>query len=200
MKISAKLVKELRDRTGAGMMDCKKALEKADGDIDKAIEVLREQGIAKAAKKSDREANEGAVYSYIHNGNKLGALVEINCETDFVAKTDKFLRFAKDIAMQVAASSPIAVTREKVDGTLVENEKKILRQQALNEAKPEHIVEKMVTGRLDKFYKEKVLLEQPFFKDPDKTVETVLKETIADLGENIEIARFSRFEVGESFD
>lgn len=199
MQISASMVKELRDRTGAGMMDCKKALTETGGDIEKAIENLRKTGIAKAEKKSDRAAKDGAVFTYIHPGNKLGAMVEVNCETDFVAKTDDFMNFAKDIAMQVAASSPAAVTREEIPAELVDKEKDIFREQAMKEGKPEHIADKMVSGRLEKFYKEAVLLEQPFIKDPDKNIETYLKETIGKLGENITISRFSRFELGESF-
>ncbi len=199
MQISATMVKELRDRTGAGMMDCKKALTETQGDIDKAIEFLRKSGIAKAEKKADRQAKEGAIFSYIHPGNKLGALVEINCETDFVANTDKFLGFVKDIAMQVAASSPVTVSRDQVPEDLIEREKAIYKEQAMKEGKPENIAEKMVSGRLEKYYKEAVLLEQPFFKDPDKNIETYLKETIGALGENITITRFSRFALGESF-
>lgn len=179
-------------------MDCKKALNETDGDMVKAIDYLRAQGIAKAEKKASREANEGLIHAYIHQGSKLGALVEVNCETDFVANTQEFKDFVKDIAMQIAASAPVAVTREGVDPELVEREKAIYKEQVINEGKPEHIADKIVTGKLEKFYKENVLMEQPFFKDPDKTVETYLKETIGKLGENIQIARFSRFVLGES--
>jgi elongation factor Ts len=199
MTISAKLVKELRDRTGAGMMDCKKALTETNGDLEQAIEKLRKAGIAKAEKKSDRAVKDGCIYAYIHQGNKLGALVEVNCETDFVAKTPDFMEFVKDIAMQVAASNPLAVRREELNQELVEKEKDIFRDQALKEGKPANIVEKMITGRMEKYFKEVVLLEQPFIKDPEKNIETYLKETIGKLGENISIARFSRFVLGEAF-
>ncbi|MCK5520819.1 MAG: translation elongation factor Ts [Candidatus Marinimicrobia bacterium] len=199
MQISASMVKELRDRTGAGMMDCKKALIETEGNVDKALDFLRKSGIAKAEKKVDRKVKEGVIYTYIHPGNKLGALVEINCETDFVANTDNFMNFVKDIAMQVAASAPTAVTREEISTELIEKEKNIYLEQAKKEGKPEHIAEKMVTGRIEKFFKETVLLEQPFIKDPDKNIETHLKETIGKLGENITITRFSRFALGESF-
>jgi elongation factor Ts len=198
MAITAAMVKELRNKTGAGMMDCKKALNETDGDMTKAIDYLRAQGIAKAEKKASREANEGMIHAYIHQGSKLGALVEVNCETDFVANTDEFQRFVKDIAMQIAASAPVSVTREGVDPAIIEREKAIYKEQVIHEGKPEHIADKIVTGKLEKFYKENVLLEQPFFKDPDKTIETYLKETIGKLGENIQIARFSRFVLGES--
>ncbi len=198
MTITAAMVKELRDKTGAGMMDCKKALNKTDGDLDKAVDYLRAQGIAKAEKKASREVYEGLVHAYIHQGSKLGALVEVNCETDFVANTQEFQNFVKDVAMQIAASAPLAVNREDVDSQVIEREKAIYKEQVINEGKPEHIADKIVTGKLEKFYKENVLLEQPFFKDPEKTVETYLKETIGKLGENIQIARFSRFVLGEN--
>lgn len=198
MTITAAMVKELRDKTGAGMMDCKKALNKTDGNLEKAVDYLRAQGIAKAEKKASREVNEGLVYAYIHQGSKLGALIEVNCETDFVANTQEFQNFVKDVAMQIAASAPLAVNREDVDSQVIEREKAIYKEQVINEGKPEHIADKIVTGKLEKFYKENVLLEQPFFKDPEKTVETYLKETIGKLGENIQIARFSRFVLGEN--
>ncbi|MFA6619240.1 MAG: translation elongation factor Ts [Candidatus Neomarinimicrobiota bacterium] len=199
MLITAASVKELRDKTGAGMMDCKKALTETEGDLTKAIDLLRAKGIAKAEKKADRAAKEGIVYSYIHpTGKKLGVLVEINCETDFVAATDDFVGFAKDIAMQIAAMAPIAVKREDVPAEVVEREKAVYKEQVLNEGKPEHIADRIITGKLDKFFKENVLLEQEFFKDTDKTIETYLKETIGTLGENIAIARFARFKVGEA--
>ena len=199
MQITAAIVKELRDKTGAGMMDCKKALTETNGDIDKAIDALRAKGIAKAEKKAGRSAKEGIVYSYIHpTGHKLGVLVEINCETDFVAATDVFVAFAKDIAMQIAAMAPIAVKREEISAEVVEREKAVYKEQVLNEGKPEHIADRIITGKLNKFFKENVLLEQEFFKDTDKTVETYLKETIGTLGENIAIARFARFKVGET--
>jgi len=199
MAITAATVKELRDKTGAGMMDCKKALTETDGDVEKAVDVLRAKGIAKAEKKAGRVAKEGIIYSYIHpTGHNLGVLVEINCETDFVAATDDFKAFAKDISMQVAAMAPLAVKREDIPAEIVEREKAVYKEQVLNEGKPEHIAERIITGKLDKFFKENVLLEQEFFKDTDKTVETYLKETIGTLGENIAIARFARFKVGES--
>ena len=198
MQITAAIVKELRDKTGAGMMDCKKALTETNGDIDKAIDALRAKGIAKAEKKAGRSAKEGIIYSYIHpTGHKLGVLVEINCETDFVAATDVFVAFAKDIAMQIAAMAPIAVKREEISAEVVEREKAVYKEQVLNEGKPENIADRIITGKLNKFFKENVLLEQEFFKDTDKTVETYLKETIGTLGENIAIARFARFKVGE---
>ncbi len=199
MKITAATVKELRDKTGAGMMDCKKALIDTDGDLDKAIDTLRARGIAKAEKKAGRSAKEGIIYSYIHpTDHKTGVLVEVNCETDFVAATEDFVQFAKDISMQIAAMNPVAVKREDIPGPVVEREKEVYKEQVINEGKPEHIAERIITGKLEKFYKENVLLEQEFFKDSDKTVETHLKETIGSLGENISIARFTRYRVGET--
>ena len=197
MNITAKMVKELRDKTGAGMMDCKKALGKAEGDIDKAIGVLREQGIAKASSKSGRATSEGVVASYIHPGDKLGVMVEINCETDFVARTDQFKTFARDVAMQIAASSPVCVDREGLDKTLIEKEKEIFRHQAENDGKPAKIIDKIVDGKLEKYYAEVVLLDQPFVKDGDKTIGDLVKETVGTLGENIVIKRFNRFRLGE---
>ncbi len=196
-EITAAMVKELREKTGAGMMDCKKALQEAEGDFEKAVELLRKKGIAKAAKRAEREANEGVVTAYIHPGSKLGALVEVNCETDFVAKTDDFQEFAKNIAMHIAASNPLAVSREDLDQTLLEKEKEIYREQALASGKPEHIVDKIVEGRLEKYFSEVCLLEQPYVKDPDKTIKELLTETIAKVGENINIKRFARFRIGE---
>ncbi|MDZ7821165.1 MAG: translation elongation factor Ts [Candidatus Marinimicrobia bacterium] len=199
MKITAAIVKELRDKTGAGMMDCKKALIDTDGDLDKAIDTLRARGIAKAEKKAGRSAKEGIIYSYIHpTDHKTGVLVEVNCETDFVAATEDFVQFAKDISMQIAAMNPVAVKREDIPGPVVEREKEVYKEQVINEGKPEHIAERIITGKLEKFYKENVLLEQEFFKDSDKTVETHLKETIGSSGENISIARFTRYRVGET--
>src|SRR6056297_650211 len=195
----AKKIKELREVTSAGMLDCKKALTEADGDIEKAKEILREKGLANAAKKAGRIATEGVVVSYIH-GARIGSLVEINSETDFVSKNDKFKDFANDIAMQVAASAPKYVKRDEVPEEVVNAEKEILTTQALNEGKPEHIVEKMVEGRIDKFFGKICLLEQPFIKDTDITVEELLQKTIAQIGENISIRRFSRFEVGEGLE
>ncbi|NLX86224.1 MAG: translation elongation factor Ts [Clostridiales bacterium] len=195
--VTAAMVKELRERTGAGMLDCKKALEKTDGDIEKAIDLLREKGLAAAAKKAGRITAEGMVGSYIHMGGRIGVLIEVNCETDFVAKTEGFKDFVKNMAMQVAASKPLYVSRDEVPGDVLEKEKQILRQQALNEGKPEKIVDKMVEGRIEKFFKETCLLEQPYIRDPEVSVQQVLTETIAKIGENISIRRFVRYEMGE---
>lgn len=195
--IAAATVKELREKTGAGMMDCKKALVEADGDMDKANDILRKKGIARASKKAERAVNEGRIEAYIHPGSKLGVIVEINCETDFVAKTDDFSAFSRNVAMQIAASSPQFVCREDVDQTMIDREMEIYREQALAQGKPENIIDKIATGKLDKFYSEICLLEQPFVKDPDKTVRDLLTETIAKLGENMSIRRFSRFKIGE---
>jgi elongation factor Ts len=198
--ISAALVKELREKTGAGMMDCKKALTEAGGDIERATEILREKGLASAAKKAGRVAAEGIVEAYIHGGGRIGVLVEVNCETDFVAKTDAFKAFVRDIAMHIAASNPHYVRREEVPAEVVEKEREILKAQTLNEGKPANIVDKIVDGRIDKFFKDVCLLEQPFVKEPDKTVEQLLKEKIAQIGENISIRRFTRFVVGEGIE
>jgi elongation factor Ts len=198
--ITAEMVKQLRDMTGAGMMDCKKALTEANGDMNKATEILREKGIAKAVNKSGRIAAEGIVDSYIHGDGRIGVLVEVNSETDFAAKNEEFKAFVKDVAMQIAAAKPEYVRREEVPAELVEKEKEILKAQALNEGKPEKIVDKMVEGRIDKFYKEICLLEQPYIKDPDKTIQQLLTEKIATIGENITIRRFVRFEKGEGIE
>ena len=187
MEIKASDVKKLREMSGAGMMDCKKVLVEAEGDMDRASELLREKGLAKAVKKSGRIASEGIVDSYIHLGGKIGVLVEVNCETDFVAKTDEFKLFVRDIAMQIAAAKPTCVRIEEVDPAEVEKEREILRVQALNEGKPEKIVDKMVEGRIQKYYKEVCLMEQPFVKDPDKTISDLVTEKIAKIGENISI-------------
>ncbi|MBD3274939.1 MAG: translation elongation factor Ts [Candidatus Marinimicrobia bacterium] len=197
MGISAQEVKKLRDKTGAGMMDCKKALQESDGDLDKATDILRRQGIAKAEKKSGRTANEGQIASYIHPGGRIGVMLEINCETDFVAKTDDFQNLANDVAMQIAAMSPVAVDREDIDETLIEKEKTIYHEQAKDEGKPEHIIEKIVDGRLEKYFAEVVLLEQPFVKDTDKTIGQLITDAVAKLGENISVNRFVRYELGE---
>jgi elongation factor Ts len=197
MGIAAEQVKELREKTGVGMMDCKKALMETDGDVEKAILYLRKKGIAKAAKKAGRATSEGLIVTYIHPGGKLGAMVEINCETDFVAKTDVFQTMAKNIAMQVAASSPLAVRREQIPEDVVAKEKEIYRTQAFNEKKPEKIIDRIVEGKLDKFFAENCLLEQTFIKDQDRTVSDILNETIAKLGENMGVRRFVRFRVGE---
>lgn len=198
--ITATMVKELRERTSAGMMDCKKALQETNGDMEAAIEYLRERGLAAAAKKAGRIASEGLVTSYIHGVGKIGVLVEVNCETDFVAKTDKFKELCHDIAMHIAASNPEFISRDEVSEELIEKEKSILRAQALNEGKPEKIVEKMVEGRIDKFFKEVCLLEQDFIKDPDITIQDLVTQNIATIGENISIRRFARFEMGEGLE
>ena len=199
MDISAQLIKELREKTGAGMMDCKKVLVETDGDIDKAIDLLREKGLASAEKKASRIASEGLVASYIHSG-RIGVLVEVNSETDFVAKTDEFKEFVKDIAMQVAASNPEYLCEEDVPQEAIDKEKEVLIQQAINEGKPQNIAEKMVEGRMHKFYERVCLLDQPFIKDPSITVNDLLKEKIAKIGENIKIRRFVRYEVGEGLE
>ncbi|SHE93618.1 translation elongation factor Ts (EF-Ts) [Caldanaerobius fijiensis DSM 17918] len=200
MEITASMVKELRERTGAGMMDCKKALTEANGDMDKAIEILREKGLAAAAKKAGRIAAEGIIDSYIHGGGRIGVLVEVNCETDFVARTDDFKNFVHDIAMQIAAANPQYVSKEDVPVEVVEKEKEIYRAQAKNEGKPDKVIEKMVEGRLEKYYKEVCLLEQPFIRDDSKTIKQLLNELIAKIGENIVIRRFVRFELGEGIE
>lgn len=200
MAVNASAVKELRERTGAGMLDCKKALDETNGDVSKAIDFLREKGLAAAANKAGRAATEGTVESYIHAGGKIGVLVEINCETDFVGKTEQFKDFARDIAMQIAATNPRYVRREEVPQDDIEKEKEILKAQALNEGKPEKIVEKMVEGRISKYYEEFCLLEQSFIKDPDKTISAILNEKINTIGENISIRRFARFELGEGLE
>ncbi len=197
MSISADDVKKLRERTGAGIMDCKHALTQNNGDIEKAIEYLRKKGIAKAEKKSSRETKDGLVESYIHPGSKLGVLVEVNCETDFVAKTKDFKQFVRDIAMQVAASNPLVIRREQLLPELVEKELNIYKTQAQDQNKPEHVTEKIAQGKMEKFYQEVCLLEQTFIKDPNKTIEELLKELIGKIGENITIRRFARFQLGE---
>jgi len=198
MSIDAKLVKTLRDKTGAGMMDCKKALVESNGDLDKAVDHLRKTGVAKAEKKGTRETKEGLVYSYIHAGGRLGVLIELNCETDFVAKTDGFTELAHNIAMQIAATNPVALDRESVDPAAVEREKDIFTEQAKSAGKPDNIIEKMVEGRLNKFYQESCLLDQTYIKDPEKRVNDLITETVATLGENISINRFVRFAIGET--
>ncbi|MBI89919.1 MAG: translation elongation factor Ts [Candidatus Marinimicrobia bacterium] len=198
MTIDAKLVKTLREKTGAGMMDCKKALVASGGDLNQAIDNLRKSGIAKAEKKGTRDTREGLVYSYIHAGGRLGVLLEINCETDFVAKTDGFNELAHNLAMQIAATNPISLDRETLDESLVSREKEIFRDQAKSEGKPENIIEKMVEGRLTKFFQESCLLEQTYIKDSDKKINDIMTEAIATLGENISINRFTRFSIGES--
>ena len=197
MSISATAVKELREISGAGMMDCKNALSEASGNLDKAMDILRKSGIAKAQKKSGRSTKEGMIYSYIHPGSKLGVLIEINCETDFVAKTDDFTNLNKDLAMHIAASAPISVKREDISLDVLERERDIYSEQARQSGKPENIIDKMIEGRINKYYQENVLLEQAFVKDPDKTVQDIITDTIAKLGENIVVSRFVRFQLGE---
>ncbi|NLC02857.1 MAG: translation elongation factor Ts [Tissierellia bacterium] len=199
MKISASLVKELREKTGAGMLDCKNALVETNGDIEKAVDFLREKGLASAAKKSSRIASEGLVDSYIHGG-RIGVIVEVNSETDFVAKTEEFKEFVKDMAMQVAASNPKYVSREDVPAEEVEREREVLIAQALNEGKPEAIVNKMVDGRIEKFFEEICLLDQNFIKDPSIKIKDLLAAKISKIGENLKIRRFVRFEVGEGLE
>ncbi len=200
MAIKAEHVKELRERTGAGMMDCKKALAETGGDMEKAVAYLREKGLAKMVRRAGRVAAEGIVESYIHHGGKIGVLVEVNSETDFVARTDDFQTLAKEIALQIAASRPLFVSREDVPESVLENEKEILRAQALNEGKPEKIAEKIVEGRIKKFYSEVCLLEQPYIRDAEKTVQDLVIEVSAKTGEKIEISRFTRYEIGEGIE
>ena len=196
-EVNAGMVKELRERTGAGMMDCKKALNEVNGDMEKAIDYLREKGLAAAAKKSGRITAEGLVDSYIHGVGRIGVLVEVNCETDFVAKTDQFKALVRDIAMQIAASKPEYIRREEVPADIIAREKDVLAAQAANEGKPEKIIQKMVEGRIEKYYKEVCLLEQPFIKDPDISINQLLTGSISKIGENISVRRFVRFELGE---
>jgi elongation factor Ts len=191
------MVKTLREKTGAGMMDCKKALTETGGDEAKAVDWLREKGIAKAAKRAGRAASEGFIGSYIHSNGKLGVIVEVKCETDFVARSDKFQDFAKNVAMQVAAANPVCLSAEDVPAELVAKEREIYKKQAMEEGKPENIAEKIVEGRLKKYYKEICLLEQPFIKDDKVTVQDLLNELVAVLGENIQIGRFKRMALGE---
>jgi elongation factor Ts len=197
VEISAALVKELRDKSGAGMMDCKNALVESNGDLEKASELLRKKGIAKASKRTDRSANEGKIESYIHPGSKLGVLVEVNCETDFVANTEDFKNLAHDIAMHIAASSPSYVKREDVPQEDIDREIEIYKEQAKAQGKPDAILDKIAQGKLVKYFSEICLVDQPFVKDPDKTIQVLLTESIAKLGENISIRRFSRFKIGE---
>ncbi|NNF14972.1 MAG: translation elongation factor Ts [Gemmatimonadetes bacterium] len=197
MTISAKDVKELRDKTGAGMMDCKKALEETGGDMEKAIDLLRAKGAAKAAKRAEKSANEGVIGSYVHFDNKTAVLVEVNCETDFVAATDDFKGLARDLAMHIASTSPIAVSSDEIDSAVVEREKAVYLEQVKEEGKPEHIAEKIVEGKLQKFFKESTLLAQPFVKNPDQTVQELITEVSSKTGEKIEVARFCRMKVGE---
>ncbi len=196
MKITSQMVKELRDKTNAGMMDCKRALEETEGDLEKAVDLLRQKGLAVAAKRADRATSEGNIECYVHAGGKLAVMVEVGCETDFVAKTDDFLAFSKDIAMHIAAVGPLAITRDEVPQDLVERERDIYVNQAKESGKPENIIEKIVTGKIDKYIAENCLMEQKFIKNPDFTVQDLLNELIAKMGENISVKRFSRYQLG----
>ncbi len=196
MNITSQMVKELRDKTNAGMMDCKKALAHSEGDMEKAIDFLRQKGLAVAAKRADRVTSEGTVMPYVHAGGKLGVMVEVGCETDFVAKTDDFLNFAKDVAMHIAACNPVALKREEIPADLVAREREIYIQQAIDSGKPQAIAEKMVSGKIDKFYAEVSLMEQKFVKNPDITVQDLLNELVAKMGENISVKRFVRYQIG----
>ena len=198
MLIDATTVKQLRDKTGAGMMDCKNALTESNGDLDAAVDFLRKSGAAKAEKKGSRETKEGLVYSYIHAGGRLGVMIEVNCETDFVAKTDGFIELAHNLAMQIAATNPIALDKESVSNEIVSKEREIYTEQAKSSGKPDNIIEKMVDGRLLKFFQENCLMEQAYIKDSEKKINDLMTETIATLGENITISRYIRFAVGES--
>ena len=200
MEITAQMVKELRERTGAGMMDCKNALNETKGNIEAAVDALRKKGLAQAAKKAGRVTAEGAVGSYIHGGGKLGVLVEVNCETDFVARTDAFQELVRDIAMHIAAAEPKFVRREEVTPDVLERERAIFTDQALASGKPANVVEKIVTGKMEKYYSEFVLLEQPFVKNPDVTVAQLIAEKVGKIGENIQVRRFSRFKLGEGIE
>ena len=197
MAISAKDVAALRQKTGAGMMDCKSALTESNGDLEQAIEFLRKKGLKKVEKKAGRSTEEGIIQSYIHPGSRLGVLVEINCETDFVARTDDFQTFAKDVAMQIAAANPIAVSRDDIDPEIIAKEKEIYAAQVREQGKPENVIERIVEGKIDKFYQESCLLEQSFVKDQNKSIRDLLTEIIAKLGENMTIRRFVRFQLGE---
>lgn len=197
MAVDAKTVKELRDRTGSGMMDCKHALVETGGDMEKAIDYLREKGLAKAAKKATRSAKDGRIFTYIHTNGKIGAMVELNCETDFVAKTDEFQGLGHELCMQIAAASPLYVKPEDIPADVIEREKEIYKQQALEEGKPEKILEKIAEGKLNKFYEVSCLLEQAYIRDGDKKINDLIVENIAKLGENIVVGRFSRFSIGE---
>ncbi len=199
-EVTATLIKDLRERTGSGMADCKKALVEVDGDVDKAIDYLRAKGLAKAAKKAGREATEGAVVSYIHGGGRIGVLVEINCETDFVGKNDDFQAFARDVAIQIAAMNPQFVSKDEVPADVIEKERTVLVAKAKESGKPEPVAQKMVEGQITKWMKEICLLDQGFVKDPDKTISVVLQELVAKIGENIKIRRFTRFELGEGLE
>ncbi|MCI5131695.1 MAG: translation elongation factor Ts [Candidatus Electrothrix sp. EH2] len=196
MKITSQMVKELREKTNAGMMDCKRALEKTEGDLEKAVDLLRQKGLAVAAKRAERATSEGTIECYVHAGGKLAVMVEVGCETDFVAKTDDFLTFAKDIAMHIAAVGPLAITRDDIPRETVDRERDIYVNQAKESGKPENIIEKIVTGKIDKFIAENCLMEQKFIKNPDLTVQDLLNELMAKMGENISVKRFTRYQLG----
>ena len=200
MNISAQMVKELREKTGVGIMDCKNSLREANGDINKAFEILRKKGIARAQKREGRAASEGQIQSYVHMGGKIGVLVEINCETDFSAKTEDFTDFSKNLAMHIAAMNPIAISQENVPEEILEKEKEIYKDQAIKSGKPENVAEKIVAGKLKKFFSEVCLLDQAYVKDPDRTIQDILDELKAKTGENIIIKRFVRFQLGENGD
>ncbi len=200
MKITTEMVRELREATSAGILDCRKALEFAEGDFDKAVDYLREKGLAQAAKRMDREAKDGLIVSYIHAGGRIGVIVEVNCETDFVARTDDFKVLVNDIALQIAAMSPKYIRRELVPAEVIAHERELYRAQALEEGKPENVAERIVEGRLEKFYKEACLLEQAYIRDEERTIEALVKEAITKTGENIIVRRFARFELGESLE
>jgi elongation factor Ts len=195
VKITSQMVKELRDKTNAGMMDCKRALEKTEGDLEKAVDLLRQKGLAVAAKRAERATSEGTIECYVHAGGKLAVMVEVGCETDFVAKTDDFLAFAKDVAMHIAAVAPLAITREEIPQDLVDRERDIYVNQAKESGKPENIIEKIVTGKIDKYIAENCLMEQKFIKNPDLTVQDLLNELMAKMGENISVKRFTRYQL-----
>jgi len=197
LEITSAMVKELRDRTNVGMMDCKKALQDTSGDMEKAVDLLRQKGLAKAMKRAGREATDGMVHSYIHSGGKIGVLVEVNCETDFAAKSEDFVEFVKNVALQIAAANPLGVSAEDVPAEIIERERGIYLAQAQESGKPQNILEKMVDGKMRKFYEENTLLQQKFIRDPDKTIQDYLNELIAKIGEKIEVRRFCRYQLGE---
>ncbi len=197
MEITSAMVKELRDRTNVGMMDCKKALQDASGDMEKAVDILRQKGLAKAMKRAGREAADGQIHAYIHSGGKIGVLVEVNCETDFAAKSEDFLEFVKNVAMQIAATNPLGVTSEDVAQDVIERERAIYLAQAQESGKPQNILEKMVDGKIRKFFEENTLMEQKFIRDPDKTIQDYLNELVAKIGEKIQVRRFCRYQLGE---
>ncbi len=196
-EVTALMVKELRGMTGSGIMDCKRVLAETDGDMEKAVDLLRKKGLAKAAKRAGRSTSEGLIYSYIHTGSKLGVLLEVNCESDFVAKTENFSVFVKNIAMHIAATNPAGLNPEDVDPAIIEKEREIYRAQMLEEGKPENIIDKIVDGKVEKFYKDVCLMSQQYVKDPQMTISELVKEAIGQIGENIQIKRFTRFQMGE---